>query len=177
MPYSEPLFRFFNSFAYRSPFWDNFFIVGARYLTPALALSVVFVFIFSKKRSHWKRLAFVYIAALLCWLVAAGLKIAFSSPRPFERLGVNLLVKNPPADYAFPSGHTAFLAGLSLALASFDRPWGLLFLASTLFVGLSRVVAGLHWFLDIAAGLLLAVVVVGLLVKLTIKLSPNLLQN
>lgn len=177
MPYRESLFRIFNNLAFQSAFWDNFFIFGARYLAPALVLSVALVFIFSKERSRWKRLVFVYIVALLCWVAAAGLKVAFSTARPFQVLGVNLLVENPPADFAFPSGHTAFVAGLSLALYAFDRVWGLSFLLVSLFVGISRVVVGLHWFLDILGGFVLALLVFGVVIKVINLISPDFFEG
>lgn len=177
MPNSELLFRFFNNFAYQSPFWDNFFIFCARYLTPALALSVVFVFIFSKNRSRWRRLLFVYLVAFICWLAAAALKVVFATTRPFQQLGVNLLVKNPPAGFAFPSGHAAFAAGLSLALYAFDRSWGLFFLLAALLVGLSRVVVGLHWPLDILGGLVLAALVFGIIRLVISAWNPEILSK
>jgi len=98
----------------------------------------------------------VMIAAIVSGVLVHGLKEFTDMPRPpgvFERKDLHLI--GYVADSAsFPSGHTAAiftLLGAVFVLIADCRIKGLL-LALAIMVGLSRMVVGIHWPLDVAGG-------------------------
>jgi undecaprenyl-diphosphatase len=113
---------------------------------------------------RWRH-ATIWLVVLLVWVGSEALgnilKVYFNRPRP----AVLWLHSAPNADFwqplgqydAFPSGHTASVAGLLLPLAlRFPklRPW---LLGAVGLVGLGRVVLELHWLSDVVAAVYLAV--------------------
>lgn len=96
-----------------------------------------------------RRMAAVGIAAAL---VSKALKLATGRSRPFRAHAGVLLGAAPLDRYSFPSGHTLHAVAFSIVvLASFAfLAW--LLVPFTLAVALSRVVLGLHYPTDVAAG-------------------------
>ena len=96
-----------------------------------------------------RRMATVGIAAAL---VSKALKMLTGRSRPF-RAHTGVLLGAAPLDrYSFPSGHTLHAVAFSIVvLATYGRlAW--LLVPFTLAVALSRVVLGLHYPTDVAAG-------------------------
>ncbi len=100
----------------------------------------------------------VMIAAIISSLVVHGLKEVIDVPRPpgvFERSDIHL-IGYVAGSASFPSGHTTAiftLLGAVYILLTDYRIRGLL-LAIALLAGLSRMVVGIHWPLDVASGAL-----------------------
>jgi acid phosphatase (class A) len=82
-------------------------------------------------------------------------KIAYKRPRPFVELGGTICVKPDPGlakSYSYPSGHSTYswTAGLILSQTAPDRAAAILARARA--YGESRVVCGVHYESDVAAG-------------------------
>ena len=62
-------------------------------------------------------------------------------------------------DYAnsFPSGHAAFFFALAAIIFLFHKKWGIAYFTGTLIIVLSRIIAGVHWPMDILGGLVVGV--------------------
>lgn len=151
------IFEFLFSFARRSPFLDGFVVFLASYLPIFIVFGVlVFVFRFS---SSWKKRFFLLLLLALSAVIARGIlteviRFFYERPRPFISLDVfPLFVKESSS---FPSGHAAFLFALSFIVFFFHRRWGVVFLGLSLFVGIARVVAGVHFPSDILGGIIVA---------------------
>jgi undecaprenyl-diphosphatase len=67
--------------------------------------------------------------------------------------GFAALAENPDS-FSFPSGHTAAAFGIAVALAGEESWLGMLMLALSSGIAVSRVYLGAHYPLDIAAGAL-----------------------
>lgn len=91
-------------------------------------------------------------ACIISALAVTLVKHFFPTLRPYMVNGgeVDVLVK--PLDAAFPSGHTAQAFALSVTIFLHDRKIGWYFLMGALVVGVSRVVANVHYPLDIVGG-------------------------
>jgi len=98
------------------------------------------------------------IAVVLVKLAGA----VHADPRPFV---VDPSIKPlfaHPADNGFPSDHTALAATVALVVMTYRKGLGAVLLAASLILGAARMVAHVHHGQDIVAGLLTAVLAVGM---------------
>ena len=150
---NETLFYFFNNFALQNEIFDTLIIFVADWLLWWLLIALFFLAIY--KKIAWKQVFHIIGVALLAWLATQIIKYFYFSPRPFLELENLKLLFTHGANDSFPSGHTAFAFALATMTYFFNKKTGLIFFICALLIGLSRVVAGVHWPLDILAGILL----------------------
>ena len=98
-------------------------------------------------------------ASLIALLVAAFLKSIFHTVRPFIVDGLTPLTLTVPADAAFPSSHTAMAFALATTIWLHDRKVGWIYIIWALFVGLARILANVHYPIDIWGGAILGIVI------------------
>lgn len=101
----------------------------------------------------------------LCLIVYKWAKTKTVRPRPCDSNTQIRTVVAPLDRYSFPSGHTLHAVGFS-SVAMYYLPaliW--LLLPFTVLVALSRVVLGLHYPSDVAAGALLGAALAGLVLQ------------
>jgi undecaprenyl-diphosphatase len=89
-------------------------------------------------------------------LIYKAIKLRAVRERPYITHSSVISCASVPLDqYSFPSGHTLHAVSFSLVLAHYFPEWAALLLAFTVLVALSRVVLGLHYPSDVAAGAVL----------------------
>jgi membrane-associated phospholipid phosphatase len=128
--------------------WSNLTFLGDA--LPACAIMLLFI----RKRPDlvWSGILSTLIATLLVNL----LKFYFNSPRPPSVIESNLINIIGPAIYShsFPSGHTVTIFTLTGIVMFYFRTMFLriIMVILALFIGLSRIVVGVHWPADVLAG-------------------------
>lgn len=154
--------------AHHLAFFDVLAIAIAQALSPAGAIIIVAMVsavILWRTRSALRAAVFGWTVCV-GWLTAGLLKALVSRPRPDPTALVDPLL--PEVNNAsFPSGHTAFATALVVGLVLFTlthcgpvrgrRPALLVAVGGTLFiviVAVSRVYLGVHYPLDVTAGVL-----------------------
>lgn len=92
------------------------------------------------------------LASLIAWVIVFLIKQIFPTMRPFVRNGgeVDVLIK--PTDSAFPSAHTALAFSVAVTIFLHDRKVGWWYLLGALLIGLARVLANVHYPIDIVGG-------------------------
>ena len=132
----------------------EFIVFGAKYLVAVVLLGGAVTLAFAGEQ----RRQFTYVLAIALPLGYALARLAglfFAHNQPFAVDGFEPLIPHS-IDNSFPSDHV-LIGGVFASLAFLaDRKVGLVLWALTLLVGLSRMLAGLHWGVDIAAAALLA---------------------
>jgi undecaprenyl-diphosphatase len=99
------------------------------------------------------------LASLIAWIIVLLIKHFFPTIRPFIQNGGEVDVLFKPTDGAFPSAHTALAFGLAVTIFMHDRKIGWFFLIGALIVGVARVVANVHYPVDILGGALIGTLV------------------
>ncbi|MBG6082363.1 undecaprenyl-diphosphatase [Rubrivivax gelatinosus] len=96
------------------------------------------------------------------WVLKRGTRRS----RPFDQCPGIRACCTVPDRFSFPSGHTLHAVAFGLLLAAFYPAWAPLLAAFALLVALARIVLGLHYPSDVAAGAALGAIT-GTLVLLT----------
>ena len=106
------------------------------------------------------------IVSFIAWLIAEIIKQLFPTSRPFVADGHTPLTLTIPsvAGGSFPSGHTAAAFGLAFALWLHERKTGWFYLFLAAVIGVARVLAFVHYPVDILGGAFL-----GILTALTLS--------
>ena len=154
----ESLFHVFNALGgieATQPFWAGINALADTWLMLGLLLPFVL----------WRpRLAILMLfAAIIATAITHTLKPGLDVLRPPGVLGADAfhLIGHSIRSKAFPSGHTvtAFTAAGLLILGLRPRwPWAALLLAAASIMGISRMVAGVHWPTDVLAGAIVGLV-------------------
>ena len=112
-------------------------------------------FIFIPK---WKEITLVFFSGVLAWVLAYILKIIIHTPRPLEMFS-NIVPLFSESGYALPSGHATFFMALALALFFNHKKAGYVFILFALLIGVARIIAGVHFPIDILGGFVLGFVI------------------
>jgi len=106
-----------------------------------------------------EQVAHALLASLVAWIITFIIKRLFPTIRPFMINGGGVDVLFKPTDGAFPSAHTALAFSLAVTVFMHDRKVGWLYLISALIIGISRVLANVHYPVDILGGALIGTLV------------------
>lgn len=105
-----------------------------------------------------KEILMSFFTGVLAYILSYVLKLLFHSPRPFDLFSqVKSLI--PETGYAFPSGHATFFMALAVSFYFFHKKAGYVFMAFAVIIGLARIIAGVHFPIDILGGFALGVLV------------------
>ena len=99
------------------------------------------------------------LAGAIAWILAYLIKLFFPTVRPFITNGREVDVLFKPTDGAFPSEHAALSFALAATIFMHDRKVGWVFLAGAILIGIARVLANVHYPIDILGGALIGTLV------------------
>jgi undecaprenyl-diphosphatase len=99
-----------------------------------------------------EQVAHAILAGLIAWIITLLIKHFFPTIRPFIANGEGVDVLIRPTDSAFPSAHTALAFGLAVTIFLHDKKVGWFFLVGALSIGIARVLANVHYPVDILGG-------------------------
>lgn len=104
-------------------------------------------------------------ACLIAWTIAFLIKRLFPTTRPFLINGGEIDVLMRPIDGAFPSEHTTLAFALAVTIFMHDRKVGWWFSVSAGVIGIARVLANVHYLIDIVGGAFLGTIVAVIIEK------------
>ena len=120
------------------------------------------------KKKRWQLAILIPLAIILIDQSGLYLKKSILRPRPWAGLDsdlVNHLVEQKGRNYSFPSNHAANMAGLATVFSAIYNRYQKIFWTIAIIVMFSRVYIGVHYPLDVLAGLCLGSIYGILLVK------------
>lgn len=152
---NQSIFNYLYGFAHQSPKVDAIIgFVANEYGLAILAILVVYLLEHEDKKKGVRDMVVVLTTAVIAWFIARFFKELFQTYRPFDMLPwVNPLL--PESGFAFPSGHATFFMALASSLWFYHKRLAMFFGISAVAIGSARVMAGIHWPVDILGGLLL----------------------
>jgi len=106
------------------------------------------------------------LACAIAWSMAFLIKRFFPTLRPYMVNGRETDVFIRPTDGAFPSGHVVLSFALAVTIFMHDRKIGWWFLMGATLVGIARVLANVHYPIDIVGGAFLGTIVAVIIEKL-----------
>lgn len=99
------------------------------------------------------------MACLAAWILALMIKHFFPTVRPFVLNGGETDVLFRPNGGSFPSEHATVAFALAVTVFLHDKKIGWYFLGSALLIGAARVIANVHYPVDIVGGAFLGTIV------------------
>lgn len=153
---NESIFYFFYNFAHQSVLFDKKVVFLAVYFPYIVILLAGLFLIFYRK--SFKELFLVIFSVVLAGGISEVLKILIHLPRPFDAFP-QVISLFPETGYAFPSFHATFFAALAVLLFFLSKKTGYIFMLFALLIGLSRIVSGVHFPIDILGGFILGGIV------------------
>ena len=153
-------FNFLYGIAFRDQLLDAAIFLSAEIMAYIFSLALLGQFFLSaRSRARFAYLARIGAIALSGaifsrFVVAEAIRFFIDRTRPFAELGITPLFGHDPS-HAFPSGHAAFFFGLVPAIFALSPKAGWASVIVFSVMGISRVVAGVHWPSDIVAGALI----------------------
>lgn len=164
---NNDIFFFFYNLAHQSETFDKVVIFIAETLPyVVIILAGLFLLFYYKVLPSqnpirellikWKEFTIFSFSCISAWALTKILKILFYTPRPFEALPqVSPLFAE--TGFAFPSAHSTFFMALAVYIFLLNKKIGYVFVFLALLIGFARIIAGVHFPIDILGGFILGV--------------------
>ncbi len=150
------LFFVLNHLAGRWGIADAIIIFFAEYAPYLLGLFLL-VAVYRDKKSLWEKFqvcvlaGFSVVISRFVWTPI--IRALYHHPRPFLALeGVQNILGSHNVGSSLPSGHAAFFFALAASVYIFDRKRGILCYVLVSCITIARVIAGVHYPLDVILG-------------------------
>lgn len=169
---NNTIFYYFYNFAHQSQIFDKIVVFTAVYFPFIVVILAGTFLLFCKK---WKEIILVFFSGGLAVFVALVLKFLFHNPRPFLAL-TDVYSLFPETGFSFPSGHATFFSALAVSLFFIHKKAGYIFMFFAFIIGLARVIAGVHFPIDILGGFIFGTLV-SLLFNFILKILTYLFTN
>ena len=93
----------------------------------------------------------------ISWIIVYFVKNIFIIPRPFVSL--NLIPLFNETGFSFPSSHVAVAFAMSMIIWKMNHKAGIVFFVISFLIGISRMVIGVHYPLDVLVGAILGCII------------------
>lgn len=158
MYFDLKFFYLLNNLAGENSVFDYFIIFLANYFQYFLIIAFISLLFFLTypRRQKIKIILIVFASMIVARFGIVDLiRFFYHRPRPFIDHSVNQLISNN--NFSFPSGHAALFFALAMAVYFFNKKWGFWFFAAAFLMGLSRIIAGVHYPSDVVAGAVIGI--------------------
>jgi membrane-associated phospholipid phosphatase len=143
--------------SFKTPMLDNFFLVVTISAEEVFIIMVGTWLMWCQNKMLAQRYGLAFITSTV---FNPTLKELFAVERPIGITGVESLRVETAPGYSFPSGHTQSAASFWFAASlGIRRKWvSILAVVMITLVAISRLYLGLHWFIDVIAGIIFGLI-------------------
>lgn len=180
---NRSVFTFFNDIAGAHPALDAIFAFSSEGLGIVVGLVSIAYILFRNAQNDLtlkENALSVFMFVLPVFLALATsetLKVIISMPRPFLELD-NVTVLTPHGGYdSLPSGHAIVYSALAMSSYYLARPLTPWLASAAILISVSRVIAGVHWPLDILVGGVIGVLTVIVYMALRKRFTGNVSEK
>lgn len=136
---------------------DNLIIFCAKYLVFLIPLVWLYVFFKIEIKSRRQFILTTLLAVAIAVILSKLAGKFYFHHRPFVMNNITPLVSHPNNN-GFPSDHTLLATTLALVITVYRKQLGVVALIVAISVGIGRVLADVHWPVDIIGGLMFGVI-------------------
>ncbi len=160
---NEKIFHYLNNLALQNELFDTIVIFITDWLIWWMFFGVLLLFLF--KKITLEQFLKIIFYPIIIWIIAKIIKYFYYSPRPFLELeNIKLLIEHGGND-SIPSGHTVLSFALATITYLYHKNTGIIFIVLATLIGLSRIIIGVHWPLDVLAGFVFGILGILILKK------------
>ena len=168
------IFYFLNGFIHSSAIIDTLVVFFSQYYVFVVGLFFL-ITIYKLPKSKKERIKILLFTIGITGVTRFGIMEAIhlfdQRLRPFIELSApHLFVVNA---YSFPSGHTTFIFALATVAWYYHQKASYFIFVSGFIIGIARIMAGVHYPLDILGGIIVGIVSAYVLVLIAQKLFPQ----
>ena len=172
-------FQVVNDLSRRTPWLHGVVVSYAAYGVVLFAVLLVVGFLLARRSGQVRAVSRALLAGVgVLVAVAANQPIvhAVNEARPFTQLPGALVLVHRSADASFPSDHAVMAGATAVGLLFVSRRLGAIAAAAALLMAFARVYVGVHFPVDVVAGLAVGALVAVLLQRLARPLEALLLH-
>jgi undecaprenyl-diphosphatase len=164
-------FHLLNDMVGKNYILDNSMIFAAKYIV--YILSFYLIYLWFVRKNYRQEALFAGYVAILGLGINSFIDLFYFHPRPFMISSGTFLISYA-SDNSFPSDHATIMFSISLMLLSFKdlKHSGMILFVLSFISGLARVYTGLHFPMDVAGSLLVALISICMLLLLKNYLIP-----
>jgi undecaprenyl-diphosphatase len=151
------IYQYLHGFSGQSVCFDSLIIFCAKYLPYLMVAALSLFLFFSQNRKRELKMIFyaIFSVVLSRLVITEIIRHFYPHPRPFQVYNFIPLIYDMAS--SFPSGHAAFFFALATIIFIFHKKWGIVYFVGSFIIVLSRIMAGIHWPIDILGGILIGV--------------------
>lgn len=132
----------------------------AMFLSYPFTYGIIFILVvwslfISKNKIY--NFSLLFLSGFFSWVFTETLKNILKINRPF--VTEQLIPIYRDTGYSFPSSHMAVFTALAVCMFLIDRRAGIFFSIIAILIGISRIVIGVHYPIDILGGLIVGLVI------------------
>ncbi len=101
----------------------------------------------------------VLLVPATAFVTVTVMRRLWNLPRPYEKLAIEPLIPREKKGHSFPSRHVASVTIIAVACFYIWPPLGIAMAVIGLFISIIRPLAGIHFPLDVVAGMALSLVI------------------
>ncbi len=140
---------------------NTLIVLTAKYLYLVIILIAIVIFFKANRQDKIRLIKLAVIAGPLALIMVFISSHLFYDTRPFVAQNIQPLLPHSP-DNGFPSDHTLISMLVALSIYQVKKRAGILLIILAIVVGASRVLAYIHYPVDILGSIVIAMVAVGI---------------